>query len=54
MKDKDLSISNGLIVHDNLEDFCISCHNSESPTFVKFDFAEAWEKIKHDVPKEKK
>jgi excinuclease UvrABC ATPase subunit len=54
MKDRDLSISNGLIVHDNLEDFCISCHNSESPTFVKFDFAQAWEKIKHDVPEEKK
>jgi Cytochrome c554 and c-prime len=52
MKDRILSIEKGLIVHDNLEDFCISCHNNESPTFVKFDFNEAWDKTKHDVPKE--
>ena len=52
MKDRTLSIEKGLIVHDNLEDFCISCHNNESPTFVKFDFNEAWNKIKHDVPEE--
>jgi len=54
MKDKNLSIQNGLIVHENLEEFCVSCHNNESPTFVKFDFSEAWEKIKHNIPEEKK
>ncbi|OGU69848.1 MAG: cytochrome C554 [Ignavibacteria bacterium RBG_16_36_9] len=54
MKDKNLAISNGLIVHDDLEEFCVSCHNSESPTFVKFDVSEAWDKIKHNVPKENK
>lgn len=52
MKDKKLSIEKGLIVHDKLEEFCISCHNNESPTFVEMNFNEAWNKIKHDIPKE--
>ena len=52
MKDKKLAIEKGLIVHEKLEEFCASCHNDESPTFVKMDFNEAWNKIKHDVPKE--
>lgn len=51
MKDKKLAIENGLIVRDKPEEFCISCHNNESPTFVKMDFNEAWEKIKHNIPK---
>lgn len=50
MKDRELAISNGMIVHENREDYCISCHNSESPTFVEFNFDEFWSKIKHDVP----
>ncbi len=54
MQDKNLAISNGLIVHDNLEEFCVSCHNNESPTFVKLDVNEAWDKIKHNIPEEKK
>ena len=51
MKDKRISIENGLIVHENLENFCIGCHNVESPTFVEINIDEAWEKIKHPVPK---
>ena len=51
MKDKDLAIKNGLIVHDKLEAFCTGCHNSESPTFVDMNVEEAWQKIKHSVPK---
>lgn len=51
MKDKKLAIEKGLIVPDKLEEYCISCHNEESPTFVKMDFNEAWNKIKHDIPK---
>jgi hypothetical protein len=51
MKDKDLSIKNGLIVHEKLETFCTGCHNSESPTFVDMNVEEAWQKIKHSVPK---
>jgi len=54
MKNKNLAIQKGLIVHDKLEEFCVSCHNSESPTFVKMDFNEAWDKIKHNIPQEKK
>ena len=50
MKDKQLAIKNGLQIHDDGEKFCRSCHNPESPTFVKFDYAEAWAKIKHPVP----
>lgn len=50
MKDRDLSISKGMIVHDKLEDFCVNCHNSDSPTFVEFNVEESWAKIKHDVP----
>ncbi|MBK7631197.1 MAG: cytochrome C554 [Ignavibacteriales bacterium] len=52
MKDKILAVEKGLIVHDKLEEFCISCHNNESPTFVKIDANEAWNKIKHSIPKE--
>jgi len=54
MKNKNLAVQKGLIVHDKLEAFCVSCHNSESPTFVKMDFNEAWDKIKHNIPREKK
>jgi excinuclease UvrABC ATPase subunit len=53
MKDRDLAVKNGLIIHDNIEEFCVSCHNSDSPTFVKFDFKEYWDKIKHDIPEQK-
>jgi excinuclease UvrABC ATPase subunit len=52
MKDKKLAIEKGLIVPDKLEEFCVSCHNDESPTFVKMDVNEAWNKIKHNIPKD--
>jgi hypothetical protein len=52
MKDRQKSIENGLIYHENLEDFCIGCHNIESPTHVPMDFGEAWELIKHPVKKD--
>jgi len=51
MKDKELSIKNGLVVHDKLDTFCTGCHNSESPTFVDINIEEAWQKIKHSSPK---
>lgn len=51
MKDRDLSIKNGLVFHDKLENFCIGCHNVESPTYVDMDINEAWQKIIHSVPK---
>lgn len=52
MKDRQKSIENGLIHHENLEDFCIGCHNVESPTYVEINVAEAWELIKHPVKKD--
>ena len=51
MKDKDLAVKNGLVMHEKLESFCIGCHNVESPTFVDMNIEEAWLKIKHSVPK---
>jgi hypothetical protein len=54
MKDKELAVKNGLILHEDKEAFCKSCHNTESPTFKGFEFAAMWDKIKHPVPKEKK
>ena len=41
---------NGLIVYENLQDFCTNCHNDESPTYVEFILNEIWDKIKHPVP----
>lgn len=52
MENRDEAIKNGLIVHENLQDFCIGCHNAESPTYVEFKLEESWAKIKHPVPEE--
>lgn len=50
MKDKDQAMANGLIIHSEKEAFCTHCHNSESPTFVSFDYDSMWEQIKHPKP----
>jgi hypothetical protein len=50
MRDQKLAVENGLQLHTNGEKYCVTCHNSESPTFVSFDYAAAWAKIKHPVP----
>ena len=39
------AVAAGLIIPD--EAVCTGCHNSTSPTFKSFNFAEAVEKIKH-------
>ena len=52
MENRAEAIANGMIVHENIENFCIGCHNAESPTYVEFNFEEMWAKIKHPVPKE--
>jgi hypothetical protein len=39
----------GLIKAD--ESTCVKCHNSESPTFKEFNFAEMSKKIAHTTPK---
>lgn len=54
MKDRNEAIKNGLIVWKDkaeIEKFCKTCHNSESPTFKEFDFEKMWPKIAHAVPK---
>ncbi|MDH3269467.1 MAG: cytochrome c family protein [Ignavibacteria bacterium] len=50
MENLEEAIANGLIVPEKIEDFCIGCHNAESPTHVEFNFEEMWAKIKHPVP----
>lgn len=53
MKSKEEAIANGLMVHEKVEDFCTSCHNAESPTYVEFKYEEMWAKIQHPTPKAK-
>ncbi|HWQ08845.1 MAG TPA: multiheme c-type cytochrome [Holophaga sp.] len=51
MKDKALAAKNGLILYGSPEAIkaqCLKCH--ENPHGIAFDFAAAWEKIKHPVP----
>jgi hypothetical protein len=48
MKDLELSKAAGLIVPD--EKLCVTCHNSESPTFESFDYKAFLAKIVHPVP----
>jgi mono/diheme cytochrome c family protein len=51
MENREEAIKNGLKIYEKIEDFCIGCHNAESPTYVEFNFEESWAKIKHTVPK---
>ena len=50
MENREEAVKNGLVLHENIEEFCITCHNVESPTYVEFVFEEMWGKIKHPVP----
>jgi len=52
MENREEAIAKGMIVHENLEDFCIGCHNAESPTYVDFNLEVEWAKIAHPVPTE--
>jgi hypothetical protein len=52
MENREEAVKNGLMVYEKIEDFCIGCHNAESPTYVEFNFEEMWAKIKHPVPTE--
>jgi len=49
MKDREKAIAGGLVVPN--EALCVKCHNSESPTFVSFDFAQRSKEIAHPMPK---
>lgn len=48
MEDHAASVAAGLLIPD--ENTCKKCHNEKSPTFKGFNFKEAWEMIKHEVP----
>ena len=51
MKDKAEAEKNGLILFsgtDAVKAQCLKCH--ENPHGIAFDFAAAWEKVKHPVP----
>ena len=50
MKKKKKAMDAGLIIHTDKDAFCTQCHNSQSPTFVSFDYDTEWAKIKHDIP----
>ena len=52
MKDHELALKNGLVVPDAKS--CIVCHNEESPTYKKFDYATKWKIIKHGEKEEAK
>ncbi len=49
MKDHDAAVAAGMMAEKTAE-FCTKCHNSESPTFVDFNFEERWAEIAHPVP----
>jgi hypothetical protein len=49
MKDREKSVAAGLVVPT--EELCVSCHNEESPTYVKFVYKEKVAKIAHPRPK---
>jgi len=53
MKDKKLSVENGLLVYADKKELCSKCHNSDSPTFVARDMDKLWEEIKHYIPEKK-
>jgi uncharacterized paraquat-inducible protein A len=51
MKDRAKALAAGLIIPANDLKVCEKCHNSESPTYKKFDYKASWEKIKHSMAK---
>ncbi len=56
MKDKAKAVESGLVLHDDLKTFCVTCHNSESPTIKAgetVDVNALWDKIKHPIPQAK-
>lgn len=48
MRNRELALEKGMILPDQA--FCKGCHNSESPTYKEFKFAEAAKQIAHPTP----
>lgn len=53
MKSHEESVANGMTDIKDMETFCKSCHNPESPTFKEKNVAEMWKQIEHPVPEKK-
>jgi len=53
MKNRNEAKKNGLVIHKDIESYCITCHNAESPTFVAINIMESWKKIQHYIPNKK-
>ena len=53
MKSHEESVANGMNDITDLEAFCKTCHNPESPTFKERPVSDMWEEIKHLVPEKK-
>ncbi len=51
--DKAKAKAAGLVKPAKDEKSCTTCHNSESPSFKGFKFAEMWKKIEHGLPPKK-
>ncbi len=49
MEDRATAVKKGLILGSNDASLCKKCHNPESPTYKKFDYAADWGKIKHST-----
>ncbi len=52
-EDKAKAVAAGLVIGDQAKKVCETCHNSESPTFKGFKFADMWAKIQHSGPPKK-
>jgi hypothetical protein len=50
-ENKAKAVEAGLITGDASMKTCVTCHNSDSPTFKGFKAAEYWAKIEHKLPK---
>jgi hypothetical protein len=51
MKNRKMALASGLILPT--KEVCVSCHNSESPTFKSFDYEASLAKIAHPNPSKK-
>jgi hypothetical protein len=49
MKDKKLAMANGLVEPN--EKLCVTCHNTDSPTYKAFKYADAYKLVEHHIPK---
>ncbi|MFH1337142.1 MAG: cytochrome c family protein [Candidatus Zixiibacteriota bacterium] len=49
MQDKKMAMANGLV--EPTEKLCVACHNTDSPTYKPFKYADAYKLVEHHAPK---